>query len=333
MQGALETAKDRGHNSTGPRCAGPSPCASANLHPILALQQQAGNQAVQSLLRSGLIQAKLAIGNPRDPDEREADQVADRIMRMHAGAPSSSPCSCAEGKEMCAECRRPSLTPGNADETVHRTMQRPAASLGRRSSCSDAGSAEFRTKTDSSGFRPGSASSASASLFHLATQAGECSPYKVSGGVRYPSVGGCTECEFPGGPKLHVYTNGCEKPCIERHEKIHFDDIADCCNQTLDSWIILSPEERTRRQDQWSKWVAAVRDSSECRALTAEDECLDALIRDKKCDNPSAGLSPEDQECCRWIKYLRDSDHVLTKQELCPPKPLPPCPFRRIQGP
>jgi outer membrane protein OmpA-like peptidoglycan-associated protein len=104
MQGTLETAKDRGPKSTGSKSAGPSPCASASLHPILALQQQAGNQAVQSLLRSGLIQAKLAIGQPDDPDEREADQVADRIMRSHSGAPISSSCSCSDGEEMCEEC-------------------------------------------------------------------------------------------------------------------------------------------------------------------------------------------------------------------------------------
>ncbi|HUD82480.1 MAG TPA: hypothetical protein VMQ67_03215, partial [Candidatus Saccharimonadales bacterium] len=35
-----------------------------SLHPVEELQQQAGNQAVQQLLRSGAIQAKLEVSNP-----------------------------------------------------------------------------------------------------------------------------------------------------------------------------------------------------------------------------------------------------------------------------
>jgi hypothetical protein len=77
------------------------------LPPALALQQLAGNQAMQSLLRSGVIQAKLAISSPDDPEEREADEVADRIMRKPAGAP----CSCSPGEEMCEECKQKQTTP------------------------------------------------------------------------------------------------------------------------------------------------------------------------------------------------------------------------------
>jgi len=51
-------------------------------HPILQLQQQLGNQAVQRLLQSRHIQAKLTIGAPNDKYEQEADRVADQVMRM-----------------------------------------------------------------------------------------------------------------------------------------------------------------------------------------------------------------------------------------------------------
>jgi outer membrane protein OmpA-like peptidoglycan-associated protein len=85
--------------------------AAASLPPVLQLQQQAGNQAVQQLLFSGFIQAKLAISNPDDPEEREADNVAHTIMRSHADAPASSPCSCSEGEEMCEECRQKQSAP------------------------------------------------------------------------------------------------------------------------------------------------------------------------------------------------------------------------------
>jgi uncharacterized protein DUF4157 len=49
---------------------------------ILFLQRTVGNQAVQRLLRSGALQAKLRIGQLRDMYEQEADWVADEVMRM-----------------------------------------------------------------------------------------------------------------------------------------------------------------------------------------------------------------------------------------------------------
>ena len=49
---------------------------------LLSLQRSHGNRFVQRLLRSGAIQAKLSISEPGDEYEREADQVADQVMRM-----------------------------------------------------------------------------------------------------------------------------------------------------------------------------------------------------------------------------------------------------------
>jgi hypothetical protein len=49
---------------------------------ILSLQQTAGNRTVQRMLKSGILQAKLRIGQPNDVYEREADRVAERVMRM-----------------------------------------------------------------------------------------------------------------------------------------------------------------------------------------------------------------------------------------------------------
>ena len=46
------------------------------------LQQTAGNQVVQRLLRSQAIQAKLAVSNPGDASECEADRVAGEVLRM-----------------------------------------------------------------------------------------------------------------------------------------------------------------------------------------------------------------------------------------------------------
>jgi len=49
---------------------------------IMFLQRTVGNQAVQRLIKSGTLQAKLRIGQPGDKYEQEADRVADEVMRM-----------------------------------------------------------------------------------------------------------------------------------------------------------------------------------------------------------------------------------------------------------
>jgi hypothetical protein len=51
-------------------------------HPLLQLQQTVGNQAVLHLLRSGALQTKLAVSQPGDVHEQEAERVAQQVMRM-----------------------------------------------------------------------------------------------------------------------------------------------------------------------------------------------------------------------------------------------------------
>ena len=46
------------------------------------LQRTIGNQSVQRLIKSGVLQAKLKIGQPGDVYEQEAYRVADAVMRM-----------------------------------------------------------------------------------------------------------------------------------------------------------------------------------------------------------------------------------------------------------
>jgi hypothetical protein len=55
-------------------------------HPRPAVQGEAERNPVwQSLaMRSGIIQPKLTVGKVDDPYEREADRVADQVMRMPA---------------------------------------------------------------------------------------------------------------------------------------------------------------------------------------------------------------------------------------------------------
>jgi hypothetical protein len=102
MEHKLEPALKTESRRPRSRTAG-APGPATELHPALHLQQLAGNQAMQQLLRSGLIRAKLEVSHPNDPEEQEADVSADRVMRSHAGAGAvaASACTCSE-EDACA---------------------------------------------------------------------------------------------------------------------------------------------------------------------------------------------------------------------------------------
>ncbi len=55
---------------------------SSPIDQILFLQRTIGNQAVQRLFESGVIQAKLKISQPNDIYKQEADRVAEQVMRI-----------------------------------------------------------------------------------------------------------------------------------------------------------------------------------------------------------------------------------------------------------
>ncbi len=76
---------------------------------ILFLQRTVGNQAVQGLLKSGVIQAKLSIGRPGDIYEQEVDRVAEQVMRMPDLSESQSKRVSEDNKfpsiqRMCTDC-------------------------------------------------------------------------------------------------------------------------------------------------------------------------------------------------------------------------------------
>ena len=72
-----------------------------------AVANLAGNQAMQALLRGGHVRAKLELGGTDDPEEREADAVADRVMRKADGACCAS---CAAG----GGCEEETVQPARA---------------------------------------------------------------------------------------------------------------------------------------------------------------------------------------------------------------------------
>ena len=83
-----------------------------------------GNQAVQALLRSGSLKPKLELGRVDDPEEREADAVAERVMRKADGACCAA-CAAGGGCEeeevqRAAEGSAPPAMPHGAEPQIRR---------------------------------------------------------------------------------------------------------------------------------------------------------------------------------------------------------------------
>lgn len=104
------------------------------------LQRTIGNQALLQLIAPrlpGPIQAKLNVGAVDDPLEREADDVADRVMRMPdpevSGAARQVSRRCAECEEEEKLQKTPAGVPraasGDAPATVHEVLRTPGRPL------------------------------------------------------------------------------------------------------------------------------------------------------------------------------------------------------------
>lgn len=81
----------------------------SSVQPVLQFQRSIGNQAVQSLLRSGRLQAKLEVSQPGDIYEQEADRIADQRMRMPEPSLQSiqkKPCGGCTPSAPCPECAK-----------------------------------------------------------------------------------------------------------------------------------------------------------------------------------------------------------------------------------
>src|SRR5437763_4240655 len=87
------------------RAHAPTPVAAQGLKRFAGVQRHAGNLAVQRLLRSGALRAKLAVGRPGDEYEQEADRVAERVVSAPAVTVQRK-CACGGGAAgECEECR------------------------------------------------------------------------------------------------------------------------------------------------------------------------------------------------------------------------------------
>lgn len=75
-----DVKKDNSVSKSSKTCYSQSMSSPTNY--ILFLQRTIGNQAVQRLIKSGILQAKLRIGQQGDKYEQEADRVADVVIQM-----------------------------------------------------------------------------------------------------------------------------------------------------------------------------------------------------------------------------------------------------------
>lgn len=101
---------------------------------LFGFQAGAGNLAVQRLLQSRVIQAKLAINQPGDEYEQEADRVAEQVMRMvdiEASGVSNAPAhaqrkcaACASGHSLCSECEEETIQRKPLASTITPFIQR-----------------------------------------------------------------------------------------------------------------------------------------------------------------------------------------------------------------
>src|SRR5262245_18983066 len=64
----------------------------------------AGNLATQRLFRSGALRARLAINQPGDSYEQEADRVADHVIRTPEPGVQRTCAACATGATPCPKC-------------------------------------------------------------------------------------------------------------------------------------------------------------------------------------------------------------------------------------
>ena len=92
--------------------------------------QAAGNLATQRLFRSGVIQPKLAVSQPGDVHEQEADRIAEQVMHMPEPGLQRACAGCDSGATPCPACEeKAAIAQRKADHDGHAKSDSAAASF------------------------------------------------------------------------------------------------------------------------------------------------------------------------------------------------------------
>ncbi len=139
MESEKKTAKKSETNTTARR-ESPAPLfAHSRDFPLRRLQRSLGNDAVANMLRTGGVQAKLAVSQSGDAYEQEADRVADLFTNMRGiSSVLSSPlvlqrkCSACSAGARCPNCEKE-----EEEKEKLRTQRKPSSSVTRNDSVPD----------------------------------------------------------------------------------------------------------------------------------------------------------------------------------------------------
>ena len=89
------------------------------IHPLIYLQKAIGNQAVQKVLNSQAVQGRLKISEHDDPNEIEAEMIADQVMRMEGSfAPLPEPQKKKEAGEKNAHIEKSAISQNTGIESL-----------------------------------------------------------------------------------------------------------------------------------------------------------------------------------------------------------------------
>src|SRR5882672_3213751 len=135
MESEKKTTKKSETNTTARR-ESPAPLfAHSRDFPLRRLQRSLGNDAVASMLQVAGVQAKLAVSQPGDSYEQEADRVADRFINMQGlGSVRRSPLVL---QRRCSACSAGARCPKCEEEEKLRIQRKPTSCATRNDSVPD----------------------------------------------------------------------------------------------------------------------------------------------------------------------------------------------------
>ena len=145
-----------------------------------------------------------------------------------------------------------------------------------------------------------------------------------TGGEIARLANGTTICNLSGTkPHMTNSNNTCTRPCTEKHEKKHYDDLdsdthasGKCCKKARKAYSAAgTPKDKKDAVSKWNAWFNNAVNTAldECPAYTISVSCGEQLEKDKKCANcPSKEPSGTKKEKEKWRKWRECCDAIAS---------------------